>query len=193
MSKKPSHDEFRKNNLLVFAVVILISVGLCGCTTTPPNNLPETILLTVQVDSQLYNYSFTDLTELDAVSGEGSYINKLGKITGPKTYTGVTVRALLESVPSLPSNYTFRAIASDGYARNFSSDELNGYVTVYNETGEELGIGIITMIVAYKENGVFLNETTKGPLRIAFIDDVPSLTNSGLWVSSLVRIEIIEN
>ncbi len=191
MSEKDSHNKFRKNSLFVIAIVIVISVGLCGCTTTPPNNPPETSLLTVQVGSLLYNYSLTDLTELDAVSGQGSYINKVGKITGPNTYTGMTVSVLLESIPSLPSNYTFRAIASDGYARNFSSDELNGYVTVFNETGAELGTGIITMIVAYEENGVFLNETTKGPLRIAFIDDEPSITNSGLWLSSLVKIEII--
>lgn len=104
----------------------------------------------------------------------------------------MTIQVLLESILSLPSNYTFRAIASDGYARNFTADELNGYVTVYNETGEELGTGIITMIVAYKENGVFLNETTKGPLRIAFINEESSITNSGLWVSPLVKIEIIE-
>lgn len=148
--------------------------------------------MTIQVGSQIYNYSLDGLTGLDAVSGPGSYINKVGKITGLNTYTGVTIQVLLESILSLPSNYTFRAIASDGYARNFTADELNGYVTVYNETGEELGTGIITMIVAYKENGVFLNETTKGPLRIAFINEESSITNSGLWVSPLVKIEIIE-
>ncbi|MBN1861174.1 MAG: hypothetical protein JW840_06915 [Candidatus Thermoplasmatota archaeon] len=160
-------------------------------TVNNESSQPEKTFLTISVGSQLYNYSLTDLTELDAVSGEGSYINKIGKITGPNTYTGVTVNVLLESIPSLPSNYTFRAIASDGYERNFSSDELNGYVPVFNETGGELGLSNLTMIIGYKENGVFLNETTKGPLRIAFIDDVPSLTNSGLWLSSLVKIEII--
>lgn len=162
-------------------------------TVKNESSQPEETLLTINVGSQLYNYSLTDLTELGAVSEDGSYINKVGKITGPNTYTGVTVSVLLESVPSLPSNYTFRAIASDGFARNFSSDELDGHVMVFNETGGELGPRNLTMIIAYKENGVFLNETTKGPLRIAFVGDEPSLTNSGLWVSSLVRIEIIEN
>ena len=49
------------------------------------------------------------------------------------------------------------------------------------------------MIIAYKENGEFLNETSNGPLRIAFIDIEPYLTSFSLWLSSLVKIEIIEN
>ena len=100
-------------------------------------------------------------------------------------------KLLLNTIPSLPTNYTFHAIASDDYARNYSINELNGHVTIFNETGSEIGTGNLTMIIAYKENGVFLNESTKGPLRIAFVDEQPSITNSGLWLSSLVKIEII--
>jgi hypothetical protein len=122
----------------------------------------------------------------------GSYKNKVGTITGPNTYTGIIISVLLDTIPSLPANYTFHAIASDDYARNYTTDELNGHVTVYNDTGADIGIGNLTMIIAYKENGAFLNATTKGPLRIAFVDDQPSITNSGLWLSSLVKIEIIE-
>ena len=72
-------------------------------------------------------------------------------------------------------------------------DEVNGHVTLFNDTGAEIGTGNLTMIIAYKENGVLLNETTKGPLRIAFVDTEPSITNSGLWLGSLVKIEIIQS
>jgi len=68
---------------------------------------------------------------------------------------------------------------------------VNGHVTLYNDTGAEIRAGNLTMIIAYKENGVFLNESTKGPLRIAFVDTEPSITNSGLWMGSLAKIEII--
>ena len=187
--------KFNKNILVALTTVIIASVGLCGCTSThpntPPNTQPEKTLLTISVGSQLYNYTLNELTALDNISGQGSYINKVGKITGPNTYTGVTVSLLLSTIPSLPTNYTFHAIASDGYARNYSINEVNGHVMVFNETGGEIGTGSLTMIIAYKENGVFLNEATNGPLRIAFIYTLPYITNSGLWLNSLVKIEIM--
>lgn len=193
MAEKTSNNTFNKNISIALVVVLIVSVGICGCTTTPPNTQPEKTLLTISVGSQLYNYSQNDLTALDNISGQGGYINKAGKITGPNTYTGISVSVLLDTIPSLPTNYTFQAIASDEYARNYTLNEVNGHVTIFNDTGAEIGTGNLTMIIAYKENGVFLNETTKGPLRIAFVDTQPSITNSGLWVSSLVKIEIIQD
>jgi hypothetical protein len=148
-------------------------------------------LLTISVGSRLYNYTLNDLTTLDSVTGQGSYISKTGKITGPNTYTGVIVSMLLSSIQSLPVNYTFHAIASDGYNRNYSIDEVNGHVIVFNETDVEIGTGNLTMIVAYKQNNAFLSENANGPLRIAFVNTESAITNSGLWLSSLIKIEII--
>jgi hypothetical protein len=91
------------------------------------------------------------------------------KITGPNNYTGVSISVLLNSIPTLPNNYTFHVIANDGYSRNYSMDEVNSHIIVYNKTGGEIRTKNLTMIIAYKENGILLNETTKGPLRIAFI------------------------
>jgi hypothetical protein len=192
MTEKTSYNKFNRNISVALAVVIIISVGICGCTTNQPSEeQQEKTLLTISVGSELYIYSLDDLTTLDNISEQGSYINKVGKITGPNTYTGVTVSELLGTIPSLPTNYTFHAIGSDEYARNYTLDEVNGHVMVFNETGAEIGTGNLTMIIAYKENGVLLNETTKGPLRITFVDTEPSITNSGLWMGSLVKIELI--
>ncbi len=152
---------------------------------------PEKTLLTITVGSESHNYTLKILQALGGVSGQGSFINKAGKITGPNSYTGLPISVLLESITVLPSNYTFHATAADGYSRNYSIEELNGHVAIFNETGDEIGTGNLTMIIAYKENGVMLNETTNGPLRIAFIGTQSAITNSGLWLSSLVRIEFI--
>ncbi|DAC72171.1 MAG TPA: hypothetical protein DSN98_06495 [Thermoplasmata archaeon] len=191
MTNKISHNKFNKIISIALITIVIVLVGICGCTTTPPKEQPEKTLLTISVGSQVYNYTLNQLIELSNISEQGSYINKVGKITGPNTYTGFTVTVLLHTIPSLPTNYTVHAIASDGYAQNYTLNEVNGHVMVYNETGAEIGTGNLTLIIAYKENGVFLNETTKGPLRIAFVDTQSSLTNSGLWLSSLVKIEII--
>jgi hypothetical protein len=152
---------------------------------------PEKTLLTITVGSESHNYTLNILNALGSISGQGSYINKAGKITGPNNYTGLSMSVLLKSITVLPNKYTLHAIASDGYSRNYSMDEVNGHVLVYNETGDEIGTENLTMIIAYKENGVTLNETTNGPLRIVFIGTRSAITNSGLWLSNLVSIEFI--
>lgn len=206
MSEKTPTNIFNKYIAIVLFIAIIAAVGVYAYTNfvekepsesennnnTSPIVEPADTVLTISVGSQSYNYTLTNLTALGSVTEQGSYINKVGKITGPNNYTGVTISMLLNTIPSLPTNYTFRAIASDDYARNYTLDEVNGHVTLFNETGADIGTGNLTMIIAYKENGVLLNESTKGPLRITFVDSEPSITNSGLWLGSLVKIEIIQ-
>ncbi len=50
-------------------------------TVNNESTQPEKILLTISVGSQIYNFSLDDLTALEPVSGQGSYINQKGKIT----------------------------------------------------------------------------------------------------------------
>ncbi len=204
MTKKSGQeDKFNKYISVVLAVVIITAAGVYAYThlvekepatsgsDQPPVVEPEEILLTVSVGSEIFNYSLNQLMELDSIAGSGKYINKVGKITGPNNYTGVSMSVLLGTIESLPENYTLQAIASDGYSVNYSMDEVNGQVSVYNETGDEIGTENMTMIIAYKENGELLNETTGGPLRVAFVDEQGFITSSGMWLRSLVKIEII--
>ena len=150
-------------------------------------------LLTIRVQSRYYNYTLDDLTALPSVTGQGGYKKSSGAISGPYTYTGVDVNVLLDSIPSLPTNYTFHAKAHDGYTLSYSMEEMNGHVMVYNETGVEIGTGNLTMMIAYKQNNAYMNENSNGPLRITFVDTEPAFTNSGLWLSSLSEIEITES
>jgi len=149
-------------------------------------------LLKIHVGSQFYNYTLDDLTVLPSVTGQGGYKKSSGAITGPYTYTGVAVSVLLDSLPSPPATYTFRAMAKDGYNLSYTMEEMNGHVMVYNETGVEIGTGNLTMIIAYKQNNAYMSENSNGPLRIAFVDTEPAITSSGLWLSSLIEIEITE-
>ena len=198
MAEETSKNNSSKYITILLAVVIIIAVGVYAYThfvkkepTSPDNNQPEGTLLTITVGSKSYNYSLNNFTAFSSITGQGSYINKIGKITGPNNYTGVSVSVLLSTIPSLTSNYTFQAIANDNYSINYTIDELNGHVIIFNETGGEIGTGNLTMIIAYKENGVYLNETTKGPLRIAFVGTEPALTDSALWLGYLVKIDLI--
>jgi hypothetical protein len=160
MAEKISNNKFNKYISVALVVVIIVSVGIYAYTnfikkeptiseTNPlPSSQPEKTLLTITVGSESYNYTFNNLTVLGNITGEGSYINKVGKITGPNNYTGVSMSVLFNSIPNLPNNYTFHAIASDGYSRNFSIDEVNGHIPVFNETGAEIGTENLTMIIA---------------------------------------------
>jgi hypothetical protein len=203
MTEKTGNTNLNKYITIVLVITIIAAVGIYAYTnfvkkeppksdnTMPPIVEPENTLLTISVGSQLYNYSLNDLLTLDNVTEQGSYINQKGKLTGPNNYTGVVLSVLLSTIPSLPTNYTFYAIASDGVGQNYSIDELNGHVTIFNESRVEIGTGNLTMIVAYKQNDEFLNETTKGPLRIAFVDTESAITDSGLWLGYLVKIELL--
>jgi hypothetical protein len=173
-------------------IVLIAAVVLSGCTSNqPPSTKPDKTLLTVRVGAQSFNYTLKNLTSLDNVTGPGASISRSGNITGPNNYTGVTISVLLRSIPSLPTNFTVRAIASDGYAVNYTMNETNGHPFIFNESGAGIGNGNLTLIIAYKENGVFLNKTTRGPLLTAFIGNATSLTASGRWVSSVTTIEIV--
>lgn len=191
MTEDTSKNNASRYIAVVLAIVIFAFVTISGCTTNKPPEQQET-LLTVTVGSQSYNYTLDDLTTLKSITGQGSYINKAGTITGPNNYTGVTVSVLFSTIPDLAPKYGFQAIASDNYTVNYSLAAVDGQVPVFNETGSALGTGNMTMLIAYKENGVFLNESTKGPLRIVFIDKEGAITQSSLWLSSLVEIQIID-
>jgi len=173
----------------IYAYTILVQKG--ETDTETPSPIPAEVLLTVHVNSEVYNYTLDDLLAFDNVTEQGSYVNRIGRVSGPYMYTGVPMTVFLDTIPSLPTNYTVHAVASDGYTLNYTPDEVNGYIMTYNETGAEIGLGNFTMLIAYQEDGVFLNETTRGPLRIVFVDSEPSITFSGLWLSSLFSLEIL--
>ncbi|MDH7517312.1 MAG: molybdopterin-dependent oxidoreductase [Candidatus Thermoplasmatota archaeon] len=151
----------------------------------------EEILLTIVFGSKYFNYSLDDLMDFEVVTGRGGYKRQDGTIIGPNNYTGVSLLEILDSIDSMPENYTIEAFAKDDRYFDYSIDEINGHVMIYNESGNETGIGNLTMIISYKENNVLLNESLGGPLKIVFVDEVGSITDSSLWAKWLVKIEII--
>jgi len=201
VNKKEKHGKSSFFGIVLVTAVTatVVCVGIYAYTTltkpsasisAPPAEGPETTLLTIHVGGQAYDYTLHDLTALASVSGQGGCLTDAGTVTGPDTYTGVPMSVLLSALPALPENYTLHAIASDGHTHEYSLDTVQGHVLVYNRAGEEIGPGTLTMIVAYRENGVPLDGTTNGTLRIAFVYSSPVITTAGLWLSSLSELVI---
>ena len=92
---------------------------------------------------------------------------------------------------NLPENYNVTVTASDGWSIEYTKNQINGAFDLYNETGDLIEDRIVTMILAYKEDGGYITDEEEGPLRIVFVgEDV--ITASGLWLRMVESIEIIE-
>jgi PKD repeat protein len=189
----------------VFIIIIIIVVGAYTSTNLfekestktdnieIPNIVSQEKLLTVSYNSTNYSFSLDELiSSFKSVSGLGTRINQIGKISGPNNYTGIPIYLLLQSIHDLPDNYWLITSASD-YTYNFSKENVSGKVERYNENGEPFGMGNMTMVVAYEMNDKFLNETSGGPLRIVFIDDKGSITHSSMWVSAVDKLTVIKS
>ncbi len=180
--------------VIIIAVAALIYVNLPHEESIPQNSSSnsqtnEQAYLVISYGNKSFNYTMSELMNMESYTGSGGYIKKSGTIVGPDNYTGVNVSTLLQGFYNLPSNYTLTATASDGYTVGYTYDEIIGHVPIYDESGNETGYSNLTMIIAYKENGVLLNESTGGPFRVAFVDD-GAISNSKLWVRNVVHLSI---
>jgi len=192
-----------KNKIITVGLVIVICFAIAVLVYI---NLPEqekeeqeTELkgyVNVIYDEQSYNFTLNDLIKMDLVEGAGSYI-KLGwlpeiVIDGPFNYSGVDITTLLGNIEDLPDQYNITVTASDGRESTYSYEEIMGNVDIYNNAGNITGSGGVKMILAYKNDGEYINDPEEGPLRIAFVDD-GSITSSRLWTKLVVSIEINES
>jgi len=197
--EKEKADIYTKYTAILLAMIFIIAGCIYIYVNLPKNEekneeptIPnEEVLLTIVFGSKSFNYSLDDLMDFEVITGRGGYKKQSGTIIGPNNYTGVSVIEILDSIDAITDNYTIRAFAKDGQFYDYSMDEINGHVMAYNESGNETGIGNLTMILAYKEDDTLLNETTGGPLRIVFVDEEGSITDSALWLKETVMIEIV--
>ena len=178
--------------LLAMAVIIYVYLPRSQENQTPePSN---NTILTVTYGDYTRNYTLQDLEVLPSFTGSGGFIKTkiLPSVntTGPFTYTGVNVSYLVDQIPNLPSHHSIRVTSTDNYRMNYTWSQIQGNVSIYNETGNITGSSGMTMLLAYKEQGNLISDTSVGPLRIAFVDD-GGFTPSGLWAKLVRTITVI--
>jgi PKD repeat protein len=144
-------------------------------------------ILTITYNGNQKIYTLEDLENMVSITGYGGRLNTIGSIAGPFEYKGVPISALANEFSSIPTLYTLTTISDDGYIYNYTQGEIQGNVQVYDKAGNEQGIGGVTMILAYEEEGI--KDFSGGPLRIAYVDDEEQLTDSFLWSKYVIEIE----
>ncbi|RLF44518.1 MAG: hypothetical protein DRN09_03135 [Thermoplasmata archaeon] len=182
---------------VVFIIILIAAIGAYIYVSLPKSEKMITqekqgtsYVLTVRYGDEVKNYTLDDLKSMPSIPGYGGYVKKNNVTVGPNLYRGVPLEYILQEF-SLPENYSITVIASDGYEKDYSMDMIKGKVDIYNESGNYIGVGNLTMILAYEKDGSALGED-EGPLRVAFVSEDGYLTPSNLWVRNVVSIEIVE-
>ncbi len=173
----------------ILIAVIVIAIGVFAYYSLSKNE-KESAILIVSYENEKYSYSISDLKNLDDFSGSGGYITSHGFIRGPENYTGVRITELLGKIDAT-GDYKLEVIAKDNYSVNYTIDEIEGNVTVYDISRNETVTGGVTMILAYVENGNY--NFDDGPLRIAYVNDQGAITSSKLWAKWVVELKIIDD
>ena len=151
--------------------------------------LTKVVVLEVGGLSGTKKLSMAELKALPATEGYGGWKNRIGNITAPALYKGVTIGSLIALVGGGTS---ITVSASDGYKQPLSASQLSGDVTMYNPaTGATITDidGQLAVIVAYSENGQAIASDV-GPLRLAFVSPTADqVTDGSLWVKLINGLE----
>jgi hypothetical protein len=156
-------------------------------------------ILTLVGPAGTQEFTMAELKALAATEGFGGWKNKVGNITGPKEYRGVSLAALI----ALAGGGTkVIATACDGYAVTYENGKLEGELLMYDPTtGETIfdpavdtdipaAVGAVTTTLLYECDGEALF-SDEAPLRIGFLSAAATqISHSGSWAKQLVKITV---
>lgn len=177
-----------------------------GDTPVNDTNSTEEVMLTINYMGSAYNYTLSDLQQLESYTGTGRYqkmgaypdsvIIQPGFDEDPFTFTGVTLNELFDETfngSEEPEDYIVSVVASDGWISNYTRAQIHGDIELRTENGtEDTNSTIQTYIVlAYEENGESIVDTEDGPFRIVLLGDETPITRSDQWAKMVVEIDIL--
>jgi len=195
--------ENKSNKLITITLALIITIAAItiiyinlpkdenGTEINDGNEQENEIVLQMLYNDTYKNYTLDQLENLETFTGSGGYIKSNNITVGPYELTGVKISTILNQYNIESENYSISVKAADNFTRNFTLSEINGEITVFNETGEQIGIGDVTMIINYKQDGEYLDES-EGPLRLGFIYE-DGFTSSKIWIKQVVSILIIDD
>jgi hypothetical protein len=148
-------------------------------------------------ERDVYLMDLAQMNNLEAITG---YQNFSGNWPDNGTYTGVLLSSLVELVADIDSNDIVNVVASDGWNRSFTYDNLYPNVAMHLLQGD--------LILAYIFNGTMTPSWTDGP-RIAFLTPDGGFSNDdasqtlhptwftgsagAFWVRNVATIHVIRD
>lgn len=181
--------------IIIIAIAVLIYINLPTEPEPEPEPDSEDIIFTLQYDVQQKNFTLEELEQLTSYTGLGGYRTNAGSIRAFGNYTGFTMSTLVDTLDNVPSAYGLRIHSAEGDNQTYNFTTISGFIDIYNASNasdpDPIGTGNLTMILAYQFDGEYLNETTDGPLRIAFVNEEGAITRAKLWWSQVIKIEIL--
>jgi len=181
---------------IVIAIIVLVYVNLPKQTETTEEDTdhqqPSNTTLSLIYDDEQKNFTFGEIERLESYTAKGGYRNSIGVINGVGNYTGVNITTLVNTLQPIPHKYTIQVFSEDGKNMSFNYSTILGQVPIYNpENGSSIGIGNMTLVLAYKFEGDWLNESSDGKLKLAFLDNQGSITESKYWMKMVTSIRVI--
>jgi hypothetical protein len=180
-------------------MIAMISIVLVGTMGWQPMvradvGLPPMTLTIVALNGTQIVLHENDVAALTSYREYGGFVKSNGALSSLGNYTGVPIATFLNLIGGISNGYSITIIAIDNYSKTLNYEALNGtgLITYDNMTGQpEQHNQTLTPMLAYYYNDA--NLTSGGPLRLAIAGPEGMLTQSSLWVSNVVRLEVHPN
>jgi hypothetical protein len=196
----------KTNKILTAAVVIAIIVSVAVLVyvnlpkekdTSPDDNTAHKTtppIFSIVFDDTQTNYTIADLMRLETYTAKGGYRTQSGFIKGVGNYTGINISTLVSTLHPAALPYSLKVISEDGN-NTYNYSTILGNVDIYNPDNASdpnpIGNGNVTMVLAYKYEGNWLNESSDGKLKIVFLNEQGSITQASLWWKKVTSIRIL--
>ena len=183
--------------LLVAVIGVVATYGVITVLVpnTPNLNPVPEVELTGH-DGTSVNVTLSDLTQMSAITRNGSYQNSYGNVRGTGEYTGILVSDLVELVGGMLERDIVRIIASDGYTQTFDYSKVYPNASIWGIQGD--------MVLAYSYNDTLVPEYEDG-YKLIFLPEDGYYDNSDAnastdpdpysagpqCVSNVVKIKVI--
>ena len=182
----------------MFAITMILLM-IAGMIAWRPSvqadaSLPPMTLTVVALNGTELVLHENDIGNLTSYYAFGGFEKSTGALSGLGYYTGVPISTLLNMNGGVTSGFSVKIVAIDNYSKTLSYEALNGtgLITYDNTTGQIVQHNqTLTPMLTYYYNGT--NLSSGGPLRLAIVGPEGLLTQSSLWVSNVVRLEVHPN
>ncbi len=155
---------FKKTNQLIWALIMIVPMLLTGCSGIPKVEWELTISGDV---SNPVTYTFDELAKMDMVDLNDVLMEKSRGEDEVRSFSGISLAALLEAAGASEDYSTITAIAADGYAIEISKDEMTDGIVAMKQSG----------------NWIVDEDPDAGPIRLVF-----PLTPANRWVFQIQEI-----